>query len=108
MDKFTITEEESGIRLDVYVQEQMTQYSRSTIQKLLKNGTILINGKETRSAYKLKEGDVIDATNVGMGVVEASSTVSTVPVSKIALSGPSCIRLYSLLAVGSSIGTSLI
>ncbi|MEI8187871.1 MAG: RluA family pseudouridine synthase [Candidatus Saccharibacteria bacterium] len=70
MDKFTITEEESGIRLDVYVQEQMTQYSRSTIQKLLKNGTILINGKETRSAYKLKEGDVIDASNVGMGVVE--------------------------------------
>ncbi len=59
MNNFTIDESQVGKRLDVYIQENFTNYSRSTIQRLLKNQSVLINGKTNKNSYKLKLNDNI-------------------------------------------------
>ena len=51
--------ENSGKRLDVFLMEQ-TDYSRSKIQKLVEDKKVIVNRKETKSSYKLKDGDIID------------------------------------------------
>jgi 23S rRNA pseudouridine1911/1915/1917 synthase len=57
MNQIKITEENAGERLDIFMQSQFPQYSRSTIQKLLKSENILVNKLPSRSSYKLREGD---------------------------------------------------
>lgn len=45
-------------RLDQYLSE-VTDYSRSTIQKMIKDNDILVNGKTIKSSYNLKIGDLV-------------------------------------------------
>lgn len=45
-------------RLDQYLSE-ITDYSRSTIQKMVKDNDILVNGKSVKSSYNLKIGDLV-------------------------------------------------
>ena len=54
-----IDENNVGIRIDKYLTDN-TEYTRSKIQKMIDNGNILVNGKEVKSSYKLKENDKID------------------------------------------------
>ena len=57
MNQIKITEENAGERLDIFMQSQFPQYSRSTIQKLLKSENILVNKLPARASYKLKLDD---------------------------------------------------
>lgn len=50
----------SGERLDVYITKVNESLSRSQISKLIKNKNILVNGKEIKSGYTIKEGDIIE------------------------------------------------
>lgn len=50
---------EENNRLDKYISEKLN-ISRSKVQKLIDDGNILVNGKNTKSSYLLKYGDVID------------------------------------------------
>ncbi len=50
---------EENNRLDKYISEKLN-ISRSKVQKLVDDGNILVNGKNTKSSYLLKYGDVID------------------------------------------------
>lgn len=50
---------EENNRLDKYISEELN-ISRSKVQKLVDDGNILVNGKNTKSSYLLKYGDVID------------------------------------------------
>lgn len=45
-------------RLDSFLSLE-TDYSRTKLSKAIKDGEILVNGKEVNSSYKLKEGDTI-------------------------------------------------
>ena len=45
-------------RIDVVLMEH-TDYSRSKVQKLIEDNKVLVNDKETKSSYKVKEGDLI-------------------------------------------------
>ena len=45
-------------RIDSYLSKK-TDYSRSKIVKMLKDKTILVNDKEVKNSYILKEGDII-------------------------------------------------
>lgn len=48
-------------RLDQYLKEQMPDYSRAYIQKMIKNGLVEIKGiKKVKTSYKLKENETID------------------------------------------------
>ena len=47
-----------GTRIDKYLTDN-TDYTRSKIQKMIENGNILVNNKQTKESYKLKENDRI-------------------------------------------------
>lgn len=50
---------ENNKRIDKYISEN-TEYSRSYIEKLIKNGLVLVNGKSTIESYKVCESDEIE------------------------------------------------
>ncbi len=50
---------DSGLRIDKYLSTVNEQLSRSYIQKLLKNGLVLVDGKPVKASYQVEEGDVI-------------------------------------------------
>lgn len=54
---------ENNIRLDNYLIDKLDS-SRSKIQKLIKNNSILVNDKSTKSSYLVKTGDIITITDV--------------------------------------------
>ncbi len=52
--------EDEGERLDLYLSEEVDDFSRSKIQKLIKDKYITVNGKSKKPSYKLEYNDVID------------------------------------------------
>jgi 23S rRNA pseudouridine1911/1915/1917 synthase len=56
----TASAPDSGKRLDAYLAEQIEGWSRSRLQRLIESGDILVNEKEVKASYKLREGDAID------------------------------------------------
>ena len=48
-----------GQRLDRYLADQRPELSRSRLQKLIVEGAVCVNGKTTRSSYRLVAGDSI-------------------------------------------------
>ena len=50
---------ESGKRLDAYVSSQNEELTRTTAQRLIEQGNILVNGKKQKVSYKVSIGDVI-------------------------------------------------
>lgn len=55
----TISGEDIGKRLDVFLTETIENSSRSHIQKRIKAGDVMVNGKDTTPHYALREDDVI-------------------------------------------------
>ena len=55
--------EEKDIRIDRYLVENL-DYSRSKIEKLIKNKYILVNDKEIKKSYILKENDIITINEI--------------------------------------------
>ncbi len=51
-----------GRRLDKYLHGRFRTVSRTIIQKLIKRGEILVNGRPTKNSYEMETGDVIDIT----------------------------------------------
>ena len=56
MEEFTVTEK-SG-RLDQYIMNQ-TGFSRTKVQKLIKAGAVIVNGKPSKNSYQVEVGDQI-------------------------------------------------
>src|SRR5471032_1913673 len=46
-------------RLDKYLQERFPGYSRSFLQKMIKDERVLLNGKPTKSSWHVTESEVI-------------------------------------------------
>ena len=51
--------EENNKRIDAYLSEKLNDTSRVTIQRLISEGKILVNGKKIKASYKVQEGDKI-------------------------------------------------
>ena len=49
----------TGERIDKYLAEVMSDYSRSFLQKQLKDGNVTVNGKKAKASYKVAEEDEI-------------------------------------------------
>jgi 23S rRNA pseudouridine1911/1915/1917 synthase len=58
---FTIEEQEIGKRLDAFLSENIEGQSRSYIQKLIEQEAVLVKGKPSKSNYKLRLGDNVEA-----------------------------------------------
>lgn len=56
---YTVEKNESGTRIDRYLAEKDSGFSRSFIQKLLKDGQVTVGGKSAKSNYKVREDDSI-------------------------------------------------
>ena len=54
-----IVKENNQKRLDSYVTDKLSKLSRTTAQRLIEEGKILVNGKKQKASYKPEEGDVI-------------------------------------------------
>lgn len=59
---FEINEEETGIRIDKFLADANSDWSRSQIQDWIKNDLVLVNGKVIKSNYKLRLNDEISVT----------------------------------------------
>jgi 23S rRNA pseudouridine1911/1915/1917 synthase len=57
---FTISANEARIRLDAYLASQIPNWSRARLQRLIDNEDVLVNGRPSKSSYKLREGDEIE------------------------------------------------
>lgn len=54
-----IFEEEENMRVDKFLSEEMSDLSRSYIQKLIKEGNVFVNGKAVKANYKLSREEQI-------------------------------------------------
>lgn len=52
-------QEEQQMRLDKYLSEQFPEQTRSYLQKLIKEGLVLVNGKTVKSGYQLSKGEEV-------------------------------------------------
>lgn len=57
--RLSISADESGSRLDLYVCQACEGLSRSFVRKLIDDGLVLINGEAAKPSRKVKVGDVI-------------------------------------------------
>ena len=59
MEEYELTADESGERIDKFLSRNYENLSRSYIQKLLKDGNIIVNKLAVKANYKIASGDVI-------------------------------------------------
>ena len=57
--KAEYTPGEEILRIDRFLGSRLEQVSRSYLQKLVKDGEVLVNGKQVKSSYKVENGDRI-------------------------------------------------
>ena len=61
--KLKVANDDSGMRLDAYIlkscQKHNLEFSRTHIQKIIRQGNITLNGEKLKPNYKLKENDLI-------------------------------------------------
>lgn len=55
-----VSKEDNGKRLDKFLAENYKDFSRSVLQKLIKEGEVLVNMKKASAHYKIKEDDDIN------------------------------------------------
>lgn len=74
--KFVIDDEKNLIRLDKYLTSN-TDISRSKISEMIKEGLVLVNGKQTKSSYILRLNDNIEIT--GTLKIETNAKAEDIP-----------------------------
>ena len=62
LQRLTVSPEEAGVRIDKYLTEQLPDITRSYLQKLLKDGSVQMNGKSVKTSTKTASGAVIELT----------------------------------------------
>ena len=60
MQEYKIGEEEKNIRLDEVITNIDNNISRTSVQRLIEEGKILVNKKQEKPSYKVLEGDIIE------------------------------------------------
>ena len=51
-----------GMRLDQYLAGVLGEVSRSTVQRVIEGGGVVVNGKTAKASYKVRHGDAIVVT----------------------------------------------
>lgn len=59
IEREIIIEHDGEQRLDVYLKSHLNEFSRSQLQKLIKEGKITVKGRAVKPGYLLRKGDVI-------------------------------------------------
>ena len=53
MEKYIVEAEEQGKRLDMYISSKDEELTRTSAQRLIEQGDILVNNKKVKVAYKV-------------------------------------------------------
>ena len=61
MEIFTIETDDVNKRVDVFLNDEMEDVSRSALQKNIEKGNITVNGEKISKNYKLHLGDIVEA-----------------------------------------------
>ena len=59
MKEYIVSQEEKGKCLDTYIPSVDTDITRTSAQRLIEDGNILVNGKNAKVSYKIQENDKI-------------------------------------------------
>ena len=59
MREYEIGKEETNIRIDKLIGNILDETSRTTVQRMIEEGNILVNDKNVKTSYKVQEGDRI-------------------------------------------------
>ena len=59
MKEYIIKQEDENIRLDKILNNLEKEISRTSIQRMIEEGSILVNGKKVRTSYKVTANDLI-------------------------------------------------
>lgn len=59
MQEYKIRQDEQNIRLDKIIASIDNSISRTSVQRLIEEGKILVNEKQEKLSYKVNEGDII-------------------------------------------------
>lgn len=59
MKKYIVEINDKGKRLDAYVSSQDDEITRTSAQRLIEEGNILVNDKKQKASYKINEKDII-------------------------------------------------
>jgi 23S rRNA pseudouridine1911/1915/1917 synthase len=62
----SIQADEAGVRLDRYLTMVLPGISRTTIQQLIKDGEVIVNGRESKSGYTLRIGDKVQVMSLNI------------------------------------------
>jgi 23S rRNA pseudouridine1911/1915/1917 synthase len=71
----SVAQEDAGQRLDRYLTAILSDLSRTAVQQLIAGGSVLVNGKQSKAGYLLREGDEIQISSI----MPASDTGSARP-----------------------------
>ncbi len=63
-EKFIVTPEEAGTRVDSYIASKDEKLSRSLVQHLIEEGKILVDGKSPKASLKLQVGQVLEISEL--------------------------------------------
>lgn len=56
---FTVSSENSNVRIDKFISEQNSRFSRSAAARIIDEGGVCVNGKQVSKNYKCRENDKI-------------------------------------------------
>lgn len=59
---FRVRRKLPGRRLDKYIHTRYSNFSRTKIQQLIKEGAIRVNGRKTKASYEMNGGDLVEMT----------------------------------------------
>ena len=57
----TAKEDDSGKRIDSFLSEEIPEFSRSYLKKIMDDGAVTVGGKNVKASYRMKPGDEINA-----------------------------------------------
>ncbi|MFL6354320.1 MAG: RluA family pseudouridine synthase [Bryobacteraceae bacterium] len=67
----TTDSEDSGKRLDTFLHERLPEFSRSRLQSWIKEGRVLLDGKDVRASYIVRGGDEISVAPADLAPLKA-------------------------------------
>ena len=59
MEKYIVEAEEQGKRLDMYISSKDEELTRTSAQRLIEQGDILVNNKKVKVAYESTTSTII-------------------------------------------------
>ncbi len=59
MEQFFFKADKENLRIDKFLSENLENFTRSRIQRLIEDGNVTISGKAVKVSYKIKNGDEI-------------------------------------------------